>query len=45
MPYVTKGAEEFPQAAGEIAFNKARALFDTLKARLAGDKEARQFGD
>jgi len=40
MPYVVKGAEEFARLAGEAAYNKARHLLDTLKAKLAGDKEA-----
>jgi vacuolar-type H+-ATPase subunit I/STV1 len=40
MPYVAKGAEEFARVAGEAAYNKAKSLLDTLKARLSGDKEA-----
>lgn len=40
MPYVTKTAEEFTKAAGEVAFKKAKKLMDTLKARMVGDKEA-----
>ncbi len=40
MPYVTKGAEEFAKAAGDVAFRKAKGLIDTLRAKLAGDKEA-----
>ena len=40
MPYVVKGAQEFARVAGEAAYTKARQLLDTLKARLAGDKEA-----
>lgn len=40
MPYVTKGAEEFTRAAGQAAYEKAKSLLATLKARWAGDKEA-----
>ena len=40
MPYVTKKAEQFVQEAGEAAYEKAKNLFHTLKARWTGDKEA-----
>jgi hypothetical protein len=28
MPYVTKGAEEFAKAAGDVAFRKVKGLID-----------------
>jgi hypothetical protein len=39
-PYLAKGAEEFIKAAGKDAYEKAKMLLGTLKARWAGDKEA-----
>jgi hypothetical protein len=40
MPYVTRGAKEFAAAAGEVAYQKAKGLLETLKKRWAGDQEA-----
>jgi hypothetical protein len=40
MPYVVKGAEEFAKLVGEAAYNKARHLFEVLKARFAEDPTA-----
>ena len=40
MPYVVKGAEEFAKLVGEAAYHKAKRLFETLKARFAGDPVA-----
>jgi hypothetical protein len=40
MPYVTRGATEFASAAGEVAYQKAKGLLETLKKRWAGDQEA-----
>jgi hypothetical protein len=40
LPYVAKGGEEFAKEGGKAAFEKAKSLFQTLKANLAGDKEA-----
>jgi hypothetical protein len=39
-PYVTKGAEEFAKAVGEVAFEKAKALFAALKRKFSADPEA-----
>jgi len=39
-PYLAKGAKEFVEVAGEVAYEKAKSLLATLKAKLAGDKEA-----
>jgi hypothetical protein len=39
LPYVAKGGEEFAKEAGKGAFEKAKSLFQTLKAKLTGDKE------
>jgi hypothetical protein len=40
-PYLAKGAEEFMKAAGKDAYDKAKKILTTLKARWAGDEEAR----
>jgi hypothetical protein len=40
LPYVAKGGEEFVKEAGKAAFEKVKSLFQTLKAKLTGDKEA-----
>lgn len=40
MPYVSKGAEEFAHLVGQAAFEKVKGLYETLKARWAGDHEA-----
>jgi hypothetical protein len=40
MPYAAKGAEEFVRGVGRDAYEKAKGLFSTLRARWAGDKEA-----
>lgn len=40
MPYVAKKAEKFIDLAGKGAYEKAKNLLATLKARWAGDKEA-----
>jgi hypothetical protein len=39
-PYVAKGGEEFAKEAGKAAFEKAKSLFQTLKTKFSGDKEA-----
>jgi hypothetical protein len=39
-PYVKKGAGEFANAAGEVAYEKAKGLLATLKKRWVKDKEA-----
>lgn len=39
MPYVAKGAKEFISMAGEVGYEKAKGLFEKLKAKWAGDKE------
>ena len=39
-PYVSKGVEEFTKAVGEVAYEKAKKLFGTLKTRWAGDPVA-----
>jgi hypothetical protein len=40
MPYVATGAQEFAKSAGKSAYEKAKCLLATLKARWAADKEA-----
>jgi hypothetical protein len=40
MPWAMKGAKEFVDAAGEVAYDKTKALVARLKARWSGDKEA-----
>ncbi len=40
MPYVTRGAKDFINMAGDVAYNKAKLFMEKLKARLAGDEEA-----
>jgi hypothetical protein len=40
MPYVAMGAQEFAKSAGKEAYEKAKSLLGTLKARWAGDEEA-----
>ena len=42
LPYVTRGAKEFATIAGDAAFEKAKALMETLKKRWSGDPEAAQ---
>ena len=39
MPYVAKGAKEFISMAGEAGYEKAKGLFEKLKAKWSGDKE------
>jgi|SRR5579884_3863964 len=40
LPFVSKSAEEFATKAGDSAYEKAKALFATLKHKWSGDKEA-----
>ena len=40
MPYAAMGAQEFVKSAGKEAYEKAKSLLGTLKARWAGDEEA-----
>src|SRR5215212_8914320 len=40
MPYAAMGAQEFAKSAGKEAYEKAKSLLRTLKARWAGDEEA-----
>ena len=40
MPYAAMGAQEFAKSAGKEAYEKAKTLLGTLKARWAGDEEA-----
>jgi hypothetical protein len=40
MPYAAMGAQEFVKSAGKEAYEKAKNLLGTLKARWAGDEEA-----
>ncbi len=40
MPYAAMGAQEFVKSAGKEAYEKAKTLLGTLKARWAGDQEA-----
>lgn len=40
MPYVKKGAEEFISSAGKDAYEKSKAILETIKRRWSGDKEA-----
>lgn len=40
MPYAAMGAQEFAKSAGKEAYEKAKSLLGTLKARWAGDEEA-----
>jgi hypothetical protein len=40
MPYAAMGAQEFVKSAGKEAYEKAKTLLGTLKARWAGDVEA-----
>jgi hypothetical protein len=40
MPYAAMGAQEFVKSAGKEAYEKAKNLLGTLKARWAKDKEA-----
>ena len=40
MPYAAMGAQEFVKSAGKEAYEKAKSLLRTLKARWAGDEEA-----
>jgi len=40
VPYLKKGAEEFTAAAGQVAYEKTRALLAELKRRWIGDREA-----
>src|SRR5215213_1538018 len=39
MPYAAMGAQEFAKSAGKEAYEKAKTLLGTLKARWAGDEE------
>ena len=39
-PYVAVGAQEFAKSAGKSAYEHAKNLLATLKARWAGDQEA-----
>lgn len=39
MPYVAKGAKEFISIAGEAGYEKAKGLFEKLKAKWSGDPE------
>src|SRR5215212_7296283 len=40
MPYAAMGAQEFVKSAGKDAYEKAKSLMATLKARWAGNDEA-----
>jgi hypothetical protein len=40
MPYATMGAQEFVKSVGKDAYEKAKSLLGTLKARWARDREA-----
>jgi|SRR5215203_3710524 len=40
MPYAAMGAQEFVKSAGKEAYEKAKSLIGTLKARWARDEEA-----
>jgi hypothetical protein len=40
VPYLKRGAEEFTAAAGEVAYQKTKALLADLKRRWSGDREA-----
>jgi len=40
MPYAALGAQEFVKSAGKEAYEKAKSLMATLKARWAGNDEA-----
>jgi hypothetical protein len=40
MPYAKKGAEEFISSAGKDAYEKSKAILETLKRRWSGDEEA-----
>jgi hypothetical protein len=40
VPYIKKGAEEFISSAGKDAFEKSKAILETLKRKWSGDKEA-----
>ena len=40
MPYAAMGAQEFAKSAGKEAYEKAKSLLGTLKARWTGDEEA-----
>jgi len=40
MPYAAMGAQAFARSAGKDAYEKAKSLLGTLKARWAGDEEA-----
>ena len=40
MPYAAMGAQAFVKSAGKDAYEKAKSLLGTLKARWAGDEEA-----
>jgi hypothetical protein len=40
MPYAAMGAQEFAKSAGKEAYEKAKSLLGTLKAKWAGDEEA-----
>src|SRR5829696_9226347 len=39
MPYAAMGAQEFVKSAGKEAYEKAKTLLGTLKARWAGHEE------
>jgi len=39
-PYVTKGAKELIETVGEVAYDHAKKLLNTLKARWSGDPVA-----
>src|SRR5215207_10010697 len=39
-PYVSLGAQEFAKSVGKEAYEKAKSMLATLKARWAGDEEA-----
>jgi hypothetical protein len=40
VPYAKKGAESFVSSAGKDAYEKTKAILETLKKRWSGDKEA-----
>jgi hypothetical protein len=40
LPFVSKGADELATRVGDAAYEKAKALFATLKRKWSGDEEA-----
>ena len=44
-PYAARTGKEFVEAVGEAAYQRAKALMDTLKARWAGRTEHKEASD